>query len=80
MIQPPTVGPIVGPMKMPTAKRAEAVPRWATVKVSKRIACEVDRRAPPPIPWMNRKATSSQMLCALPQATEAAVNTARPAR
>ena len=73
MIQPPSVGPMVGPTKRPTAKSEAAKPRWATVYVSKRIACDVDRSAPPPIPWRNLKATSSQMLWALPQATDAAV-------
>ena len=55
MIQPPSVGPRVGPMKTPTPNRAAAVPRCSSENVSKRIAWEVDRRAPPPIPWMNRK-------------------------
>jgi hypothetical protein len=74
MIQPPSVGPIVGPTKRPIEKSEAAKPRWPTVNVSKRIACEVDSSAPPPIPWRNLKATSSQMLWAFPQATDAAVN------
>ena len=65
---------MVGPMNTPMPNRAEAKPRCSRVKVSKRIACEVESRAPPPIPWMKRKATSSQMLWAWPQAIEAAVN------
>ena len=73
MIQPPRVGPSVGPMNTPTPKRAEAKPRCSRVKVSKRMAWEVESRAPPPMPWMKRKATSCQMLWAWPQAIEATV-------
>ena len=65
---------MVGPMITPIPNSAAAKPRCSSGKVSKRIACEVDRRAPPPIPWMKRKVTSSQMLWAWPQAIEAAVN------
>jgi hypothetical protein len=59
-ITPPSVGPIVGPIITPIPKMAEAVGLSDISKASKRIDWEVDNNAPPPIPCINRHATSSQ--------------------
>jgi len=48
MIQPPRVGPMVGPTKRPTAKNGRGEAALATVKVSKRIAWDVERSGPAP--------------------------------
>ena len=74
MIQPPRVGPTVGPTTTPRPKRPLAMPSSSGGKVSTRIDCEVESMAPPPAPWMKRKITSSQSPVAWPQKNDAMVN------
>src|SRR5580698_175363 len=73
-IHPPSVGPIVGPMTTPKPKMAAAIGRSFIVNVSKRMDCDVESSAPPPMPCMNLKKTSSTSVCEFPQKNEAAVN------
>ena len=65
---------MVGPIITPIPNNACPSANWLGGKVSIRMACEVAMSAPPPMPWIKRKATSSQMLVLCPQAMEASVN------
>jgi hypothetical protein len=72
---------MVGPITTPRPKRPLARPSSSGGKVSIRIDCEVEKSAPPPTPWMKRKATSSQMFVACPQKKDATVKrTIEPAK
>ena len=73
MIQPPSVGPRVGPTMTPTPKIAVAAPRSSNGKTSKRIAWAVEMSAPPPIPCRTREPTRVSRVWALPQKKDAVV-------
>ena len=76
MIQPPRVGPSVGPTITPIPKMAWPIPRSLAGKTSKRMACAVLMSAPPPIPCTTRAPTSSPSVWALPQKNDATVKMA----
>ena len=67
MIYPPTTGPKVGPSTIPIPNNPEAIPLSFGSKASNKMAWEVDNKAPPPIPCINRQNTNSQSESEFPQ-------------
>ena len=59
IIQPPKVGPKVGPSTIPIPNKPAAMGLSLGSKASNKIACEVDNNAPPPIPCTKRQIINS---------------------
>src|SRR5215469_13701322 len=73
VIQPPSTGPSAGPTMTPIAKMPWAFPCSRNVYVSRRIACDVEIKPPPPKPWMMRQKTSCPKLPERPHINDAIV-------
>ena len=80
MIHPPSVGPRIGATMTVMPNAAIAIPRCSGGKVSSMTPWADGWRPPPDMPWMHRKMISSVRLVAMPQAIDAAVNTAALSR
>ena len=74
MIQPPSVGPMIGAKMTATATTENAFPRWLGSKVSRMIDCWFGCRPPPKKPCIRRKMIISGRLVAMPQRNEHTVN------
>ena len=80
MIQPPSVGPRIGATMMPMPNAAMAAPRLATGKLSSMIAWAIGTMAPPPSPCSIRATIRKPRLVAMPQSTDANVNSVTHSR
>jgi len=80
VIQPPSVGPMVGPMTTAMEKTAMAMPCSSGGKVCRRIACSLGCSAPAPSPWTTRQKTSAPSELAVPQSAEPTMKTRRAVR
>jgi hypothetical protein len=67
VIQPPRVGPRVGPAIIPRPNSPIAIPTSSRGNASNSTACDVAMRAPPPNPWTTRQKISS---CSVPDAPQ----------
>jgi hypothetical protein len=74
---PPSSGPVAGASAVGSTRIADAFTRSAGGKVRISIEVPTGVSSPPPMPWTNRKKTSSLKLVDTPHSTEAAVNSAR---
>ncbi len=78
--QPPSAGPIAGPVITPRPKTALTAACSAAEKFSKRIAWAFASRPPPARPWRTRAMIRVERLVAIPQRIEARVNPTREKR
>src|SRR5690242_17693657 len=76
MMNPPSVGPMVGPTITPTPNIAWPMPTSWGGNASQSVDCAVERSAPPPSPWMMRQNTSDQSVVDAPQNIDATMNSA----
>ena len=74
MIQPPSVGPMMGATTTACANVAMAMPRFCGGKLSSMIACAMGTIAPPPTPCKMRARISIGRFHAMPHSTDASVN------
>ena len=74
--QPPSVGPMIGPIMMPAPKIAIACPSFSRGLMSSRMACASGTIMAPPTPWITRNSTICSRLVAMPHNTDAAVKLA----
>ena len=77
--QPPRIGPMIRPAPTTIALMPRARPSSRRGNASVTSAAELAIRNAPPTPWTSRAATSSSADGASAQATEATVNSAKPA-
>src|SRR5439155_21119728 len=69
--QPPSAGPMIGPMIVPMPNTAIACPWRSGGLICRRVACDSGMRPAPAIPCNARKNTSSPRLAATPHSPEA---------
>ena len=74
MIQPPSVGPMMGATITAMENVAIATPRLATGKLSSKIAWAMGTIAPPPKPCKMRAAISIGRFTAIPHNADAKMN------
>ena len=80
MNQPPSIGPIIGPITVPVPKIAIAVPWRSGGLMRNSVACDSGISPAPAMPWIARKITSWLRLVERPHSAEAVVNTAMQIR
>ncbi len=80
MIQPPSVGPMMGAKITAMATTPNALPRIAGGKVSRMIDCWFGCSPPPKKPCIRRKQISSPRLVLVPHRKEDTVNMAMQIR
>jgi hypothetical protein len=73
VIQPPSVGPMIGANMMPMPQTAMAIPRCLAGNVSIIVACDSGTSGPPASPCRKRAATITARLGAAPAAAEVTV-------
>lgn len=76
VIQPPRIGPAVGPTSVPAAKNAWADPCRDGGKSERRIVCEVEISPPPPTPCTMRQKTKAGSDAESPHIADARVKIA----
>ncbi len=76
MIQPPSVGPMMGATTTACANVAMAMPRFCGGKLSSIIACAIGTMAPPPAPCKIRAIISIGRFTAMPHKADESVNIA----
>ena len=80
VMNPPSVGPTIGPKMTPTPNSAIALPCSCRGNDSSRIACDIGTMAPPARPCSTRIAISMGSDTAAPEPIDASVNSTRQVR
>src|SRR5579859_3227420 len=76
VMNPPSTGPNVGPRMTPRPKMARPVLAFSGGKAPMIMDCAVDKRPPPPNPWMKRQHTMDHSPVDSPQKRDAQVKMA----